>query len=77
MDTSPDQPLVAAPARSYGTDTARVIDDYPDFAVFAFPLGTCGGRARDDAGQITGSLLTAMSLDELAAKMDAYRRAGG
>jgi hypothetical protein len=75
MTQVPEQSLAPAPARPYGTDTARVLEDYPDFVTFAFPLGDHGARAKDENGRITGSLLTAMSLDELAVKMDAYRKA--
>jgi hypothetical protein len=66
--------LTPAPVRPYGTDTARVIDDYPDFGIFGFPLGVCGARPKREDGTVYGDLMTAMSLDELADLMDACRR---
>jgi len=63
-----------APVRPYGTDTARIIDDYPDFAIFGFPGGACGARVRSASGKSIGSLMTAISLDELADFMDRCRR---
>ncbi|HMH91909.1 MAG TPA: hypothetical protein VK586_12605 [Streptosporangiaceae bacterium] len=73
-DPAPEQPLAAAPARRlYGTDTAAVIDDYPDFKIFSFPGGDHGARAQDGDGHLIAGLITATSLDELAGKLDARR----
>jgi hypothetical protein len=63
-----------APSRPYGTDTAAIIDAYPEFGIFAFPYGMCGARPKRDDGSVFGDLMTATSLDELAGKMDRCRR---
>jgi hypothetical protein len=63
-----------APVRPYGTDTARVIEDYPDFRIFAFPGGgDIGARASVD-GRLVGDLIAGVDLDELADKLDRCRR---
>lgn len=70
---TPERPLSPLQVRAYGTDTAKLIADYPDFAIFAFPGGDHGARARV-CGKPAGDLITAMSLDELADRMDLARR---
>jgi hypothetical protein len=72
MTESPDQPLAAAPARPYGTDLGRFTADYPDFRHFAIGV-SCAARADVD-GQLVGELITALTLDELADKLDKLRR---
>jgi hypothetical protein len=75
MRPEPQQPLAPPPVRPYGTDLERFMSDYPEFAAFRFPGGDHGARGRAEDGLI-GALITALSLDELAAKLDACRRAG-
>jgi hypothetical protein len=72
MTQLPAQPLAPAPERPYGTDLERFTADYPDFRHFVVGV-YCGARADID-GTLIGDMLTALTLDELADKLDACRR---
>lgn len=68
------EPAGPAPVRPYGTDLERFTADYPEFAVFRFHGGDHGARAQSEDGRLIGALVTAMSLDELADRLDSFRR---
>jgi hypothetical protein len=61
-----------APIRPYGTDIDRFTADYPEFRHFVIGPGP-GARAEVD-GRLVGDMITALTLDELASKLDACRR---
>ena len=71
----PAQDPSPAPVRPYGNDSARLMEDYPEYGIMSFlPLGNYAARARAESGEFTGDLISADSLDELAGKLDRIRR---
>jgi hypothetical protein len=60
-----------APVRPYDTDLGRFVADYPEFRHFAVGPGR-GARTEVD-GRLVGDMITALSLDELAAAPDTCR----
>lgn len=59
---------------TYDLNVGRLIDDYPDFYIRGGFEGVGYQAQKRSAALPRGKAIVAMSLDELAAKMDAIRK---